>query len=497
MMHEPGKSDRPIVPQNPANNGRAKSLLAEREEGRGLTKEKAGPAPQADRTQRHVGSNPEGLHQVLERIRQAARRDKKLKFTSLWHHVYNVDRLREAYQGLSPHAAPGEDRVTWQQYGRELEGNLQNLSDRLARGVYQAKPVKRVYIPKMDGRQRPIGIPVLEDKIVQRATVQVLNAIYETDFLGFSYGFRPGRSQHRALDALTVAIQRKKVSYVLDADIRGFFDALDHEWLIKFIEHRIADPRVIRHVKKWLNAGVLEQGKLTEQEEGVPQGGSVSPLLANVYLHYAFDLWVEQWRHSRARGDVIVVRYADDFVVGFQNLSEAERFLAELRERFRRFGLELHPEKTRILEFGRFAAERRKKRGIGKPATFDFLGFTHCCGKSWRGTFWVRRLTMAKRLRAKLKQIKIELRHRRHAGIATVGAWLASVVRGHHLYYGVPGNGRRLRAFNYRVFLHWWAALCRRSQKGRISLERMNRIAARWLPRPRTHHPYPTERLCV
>jgi len=284
---------------------------------------------------------------------------------------------------------------------------------------------------------------------------------------------------------------------VLDADIRGFFDALDHEWLVKFIEHRIADPRVIRHVKKWLNAGVLEQGKLTEQEVGVPQGGSVSPLLANVYLHYAFDLWVEHWRHSRARGDVIVVRYADDFVVGFQNLSEAERFLAELRERFRRFGLELHPEKTRILEFGRFAAERRKKRGIGKPETFDFLGFTHCCGTCWRGTFWVRRLTMAKRLRAKLKQIKFELRRRRHSGVATVGAWLASVVRGHHLYYGVPGNGRRLRAFNYRVFVHWWAALCRRSQKGRISLERMNRIAARWLPRPRTYHPFPTERLCV
>ena len=497
MMHEPGKSDRPIVPQNPANNGRAKPLLAEREEGRGLAKENAEPAPQADRTQRRVGSNPEDLHQVLERIRQAARRDKELKFTSLWHHVYNVDRLREAYQGLSPHAAPGEDRVTWQQYGRELEANLQNLSGRLARGVYRAKPVKRVYIPKMDGRQRPIGIPVLEDKIVQRATVQVLNAVYETDFLGFSYGFRPGRSQHNALDALTVAIQRKKVSYVLDADIRGFFDALDHEWLVKFIEHRIADPRVIRHVKKWLNAGVLEQGKLTEQKEGVPQGGSVSPLLANVYLHYAFDLWVEQWRHSQACGDVIVVRYADDFVVGFQNLSEAERFLAELKERFRRFGLELHPEKTRILEFGRYAAERRKKRGVGKPETFDFLGFTHCCGKSRRGTFWVLRLTMAKRLRAKLKQIKFELRRRMHEGIATVGEWLASVVRGHHQYYGVPGNHRRLRAFSYRVFLHWWAAICRRSQKGRISLERMSRIAVRWLPRPRIHHPYPAERLCV
>jgi len=289
----------------------------------------------------------------LERIRQAARRDKELKFTSLWHHVYNVDRLREAYLGLKPHAAPGEDHVTWRQYGGELESNLQDLSRRLANGVYRARPVKRVYIPKADGRQRPIGIPVLEDKIVQRATVQVLKAVYESDFLGFSYGCRPGRCQHNALDALTVAIQRKKVNDVLDADIRSFFDTLDPEWLIRFIEHRIADPRVIRHVKKWLNAGVLEQGRLLEQEEGVPQGGSVSPLLANVYRHYAFDLWVQQWRDRRASGDVVIVRYADDFVVGFQKQSEAERFLAELKERFRKFGLERHPDKPRILEFGR------------------------------------------------------------------------------------------------------------------------------------------------
>lgn len=497
MMHEPGKSDRPIVPESPANTGRGKLLQVEREEGRGLAKEKSAPAPQAERTQRRVGSNPEGLHQALERIRQAARRDKGLKFTSLWHHVYDADQLREAYRGLAPHAAPGEDHVTWKQYGRELEANLQDLSDRLARGVYRAKPVKRVYIPKADGRRRPIGVPVLEDKIVQRATLQVLNAVYETDFLGFSYGFRPGRSQHNALDALTVAIQRKKVNYVLDADIRGFFDTLNHEWLVKFIEHRIADPRVIRHVKKWLNAGVLEHGRLMEQEEGVPQGGSVSPLLANLYLHYVLDLWTEQWRRRQSRGDVVIVRYADDFVVGFQNLSEAERFLVELKERFRKFGLELHPEKTRILEFGRYAAERRKKRGEGKPETFNFLGFTHCCGKGRQGTFRVLRLTMAKRLRAKLKEIKLELQHRTHEGIAAVGGWLASVVRGHHQYYGVPGNERRLRSFNYGVFLHWWTAICRRSQKGRISLERMTRIAARWLPRPRNYHPYPAERLCV
>jgi group II intron reverse transcriptase/maturase len=379
--------------------------MVEWEEGRGLAKENSVPPPQADWTQCHVGSDPEGLHQALERIRQAARRDKELKFTSLWHHVYCVDRLREAYLGLEAHAAPGLDRVTWEQYGRELEANLRDLSDRLARGVYRAKPVKRVYIPKADGRQRPIGMPVLEDKIVQRATVQVLNAVYETDFLGFSYGFRPGRGQHNALDALTVAIQRKKVNYVLDADIRSFFDTLDHEWLVRFIGHRIADPRVIRHVKKWLNAGVLEQGQLVEQEEGVPQGGSVSPLLANIYLHYALDLWADQWRHRQAHGDVVIVRYADDFVIGFQHLSDAERFLAELKKRFRGFGLELHPDKTRILEFGRFADERRRKRGAGKPETFNFLGFTHCCGKSQQGTFRVLRLTIAKRLRAKLQQI--------------------------------------------------------------------------------------------
>lgn len=497
MMNEPGKSDRPVRPVSPANIGRHKSRPAEWEEERGLAEENSVPMPQADRTLRRVGRDPEGLPPALERIRQAARRDKELKFTSLWHHVYNVDRLRESYRGLRPQAAPGEDHVTWRQYGRDLEANLQDLSDRLARGAYRARPVQRVYIPKADGRQRPIGIPVLEDKIVQRAAVQVLNAIYETDFVGFSYGFRPKRRQHNALDALAVAIQRKKVNWVLDADIRGFFDSLSREWLVTFIEHRIADPRVIRHVKKWLNAGVLEQGKHVETEEGVPQGGSISPLLANVYLHYVFDLWADQWRRRRARGDVIIVRYADDFVVGFQNQSEAEQFLNDLRARFRRFGLELHPEKTRILEFGRYAAERRKKRGAGRPATFDFLGFTHCCGKNRQGTFRLLRLTIAKRLRAKLKEVKCELRRRMHDGIAAVGEWLASVVRGHHVYYGVPGNERRLRAFNYRVFQSWWAVINRRSQKGRISLTRMTRIAARWLPRPRLHHPYPTDRLRV
>ena len=325
------------------------------------------------------------LQSALERIRQVACRDKGARFTALWHHVYNVDRLREAYFSLKRNAAPGVDGETWQHYGEDLEGNLQELCTRLKRGAYRAKPVRRVYIPKADGRQRPLGVTALEDKVVQRAVVKVLNAIYESDFLGFSYGFRPGRNPHNALDALYVGIMRKRVNWMLDADIRGFFDAIDHEWLMKFVEHRIADQRVLRHIKKWLNAGVMEDGKRTQAEKGTPQGGSVSPLLANVYLHYVFDLWVHQWRKRHARGEVIIVRFADDFTVGFQYREDAERFLEELRERFQRFHLELHPEKTRLMEFGRYAAENRKRRGEGKPESFDFLGITHTCDqdKEW------------------------------------------------------------------------------------------------------------------
>ncbi|MGA2497177.1 MAG: reverse transcriptase domain-containing protein, partial [Tepidisphaeraceae bacterium] len=344
---------------------------------------------------------------------------------------------------------------------------------------------------------RPIGMPVIEDKIVQRATTEVLNAIYEEDFLGFSHGFRPGRGAHDALDALTVAIQRKKVNWILDADIRSFFDMLSHEWLIRFVEHRIADPRVVRHIRKWLNAGVLEEGTVTVPEEGTPQGGSISPLLANIYLHYALDLWAEQWRRTKAHGDVIIVRYADDFVVGFQHESDARRFHEELRERFRRFNLELAEEKTRVIEFGRYAAERRSRRGDSKPPTFSFLGFTHICGKSRKGTFRLLRQTIPKRMRGKLQQVKLELKRRIHQGTTKVGRWLAAVVGGHYRYYGVPGNEPALRAFGHRVYLYWWQAICRLSQKGRITLERMNRIAARWLPTPRVHHPYPAERLTV
>lgn len=438
------------------------------------------------------------LPSALERIRQAAKKDRKMRFTALLHHVYNLDTLRDAYFRLKREAAPGVDGQTWKAYGEALEDNLRDLSARLKRGAYRAKPVRRVYIAKADGRQRPLGVPVLEDKIVQRATVQVLNAIYETDFLGFSYGFRPGRSQHNALDALYTGLLTRKVNWVLDADIRGFFDTIDHGWLVKFIEHRVADQRMVRLIQKWLNAGVLEDGTRTRSEEGTPQGGSASPLLANIYLHYVFDLWVQWWRRKYARGDVIVVRYADDFVVGFQNKSEAERFLADLRERFRKFRLELHPDKTRLLEFGPYAAEQRKRGGRGKPETFNFLGFTHICGKKRsNGMFTVLRQTMRKRLQAKLSEVKAELRRRWHDPIPVVGQWLRSVVGGHIRYYGVPMNSRALHTFRFQVGRFWHRALSRRSQNGRVTWERMRRIIDLWLPPARVCHPYPLRRLSV
>src|SRR5215207_5119340 len=372
-MNEHGKSDRPVVPVKSPNN--AGQSAAEGMEGSGLAKGNL-PQQNAPRTR-----SRDGALSALERVRHTARRDRKLRFTALLHHIYDITRLRTAYLALKREAAPGVDGETWRHYGETLEEHLHDLSERLKRGAYRAKPVRRVYISKEDGRQRPLGVPALEDKIVQRATVEVLNAIYETDFLGFSYGFRPGRSQHHALDALYVGLLTKKVNWVLDIDIRGFFDAIDHGWLVQFVEHRIADRRVVRLIQKWLNAGVLEEGKRTRVEEGTPQGGSASPLLANVYLHYVFDLWVQAWRQKRARGDVVVVRFADDIVMGFQVKSDAERFWAELAERFRKFRLELHPGKTRLLEFGPYATDNRKRLGLGKPETFNFLGFTHICGR--------------------------------------------------------------------------------------------------------------------
>jgi group II intron reverse transcriptase/maturase len=491
-MNDGGKSDKPVVPAKGANKGSGEPPPAERLEGRGLAKGNSGEQT------RFWTQGQTDLHDALDRIRKAAKEDKEQRFTALWHHVYNVNRLRQAYYALKREASPGVDGETWASYGAALETNLKDLSGRLERGAYRARPVKRVYIPKADGRQRPIGITALEDKIVQRATVEVLNAVYETDFLGISYGFRPGRSQHDALDAVTVAIEQRKVSWVLDADIRGFFDTMDHNRLMEFVAHRIADRRVQRHIQKWLNAGVLEDGVWREAEEGVPQGGSISPLLANLYLHYALDQWVHWWRQHRARGDVIVVRYADDFIMGFQYKDDAERMHAELRERLKKFNLELSEEKTRLIEFGRFAASNRDERGKGKPETFDFLGFVHICGRTRKGAYCVLRKTMAKKVCAKLKALSVELRKRINQRIADVGRWLRSVLIGHYQYYGVPRNYKSLHAFRNRVIERWRQALRRRSdKKGRITWERMNHLADRWLPTPRIVHPYPSERLRV
>ena len=460
-------------------------------EGRGRAKGNS-PERNAPRTQ-----GRDGAPSALERVRQAARRDRKQRFTALLHHVYNLDRLRSAYFALKRDAAAGIDGQTWRHYGESLEENLQDLSARLKRGAYRAKPVRRAYIPKTDGRRRPLGVPTLEDKIVQRSVVEVLNAVCEVDFLGFSHGFRPGRSPHDALDALTVGIERRNVNWVLDADIRSFFDTLEHGWLVKFVEHRIADRRIVRLIQKWLRAGVLEDGKRFVSEIGTVQGDSISPLLANIYLHYVFDLWVQHWRRKQSRGDVIVVRFADDFVVGFQRQDDAERFLTELRERFAKFGLELHPEKTRLIEFGRHAVQNRKDRGDGKPATFNFLGFTHSCSKTRRGEFTVLRQTMRKRWQAKLKEVRQRLRRDLHRPIPEQGAYLRSVVAGHIRYYGVPRNGPALMAFHHAVGRLWLRTLRRRSQKHRITWVRMRRLIARWLPHVYICHPYPDRRLRV
>jgi len=484
------KSDSPTVPMKSPN--KAGQPAAEVMEGKGLAK--GNPRQQnAPRTQRR-----QGAHSALERVRLAAARERRMRFTALLHHIYELETLRAAYRSLKREAAAGVDGETWRHYGERLEENLRDLADRVKHGAYRAKPVRRVYIPKADGRQRPLGVTALEDKVVQRASVEVLNTIYESDFLGFSYGFRPGRSQHHALDALYAGLLTKKVNWVLELDIRGFYDSIDHGWLVKFVEHRIADRRVVRLIQKWLNAGVLEDGKRMRMEEGTPQGSSISPLLANVYLHYAFDLWVRAWRRKYASGDMIVVRFADDIVLGFQYKSDAERFWKELEERFRKFRLELHPDKTRLLEFGPYAVDQRKRRGQAKPETFNFLGFTHICGKKRsNGRFTVLRQTIRARLQAKLSEVKAQLKRRLHDSVPEVGKWLRSVVEGHNRYYGVPMNSPALRLFRFHVVRLWHRALSRRSQNGRVRWDRMWRLVNRWLPPPRIHHPYPLRRLGV
>jgi group II intron reverse transcriptase/maturase len=429
-------------------------------------------------------------------VREVAQKDKDARFTALLHHV-SLARLRWAYWALNPKASPGADGVTWASYGQDLEASLRDLHERVQQGRYRAVPSRRVHIPKADGRLRPLGIASLEDKIVQRAVTEVLNAVYEVDFLGFSYGFRPGRGPHQALDALAAGIYRKKVNWVLDADIRDFFGQLDRGWLERFLRHRIADERVLRLIGRWLAAGVIENGEWTQNDKGSPQGASASPLLANVYLHYVLDLWADWWRKKHAHGDVIIVRFADDFIVGFEHQEDAGRFLDELRGRLAKFGLELHPGKTRLIEFGRHAARHRAARGEPKPETFTFLGFTHICAATRNGRFWIRRKTDPKKLAAKLAEVKAETRRRRCLPIPDQGRWLASVVRGHQAYYGVPGNYRAVHAFRTQVTRHWHQALRRRSQKTSITWPRMNRIVQHWLPLTRITHPFPEARFAA
>ena len=413
------------------------------------------------------------------------------------HHITG-DLLRTAYITLNRSAAAGVDDVTWREYGKKLKDHLPALHERVQSGRYRAMPSKRIWIPKPDGRKRPIGIAVLEDKIVQQAVAMVLNQIFEVDFLGFSYGFRPKRNPHNALDAVWVGIEKRKVNWVLDADIKGFFDAISHEWLLKFLEHRIADQRLLRLCRKWLRAGVSEAGQWSKTDVGTPQGAVISPVLANLYLHHVLDLWTDAWRKT-ARGDVIIVRYADDFVMGFQYRNEADLFLQQLQERMAKFGLELHQEKTRLIEFGRFAAANRSKRGEGKPETFDFLGFTHICAKTKRGNrFTIRRKTIAKRLRAKVKKMKGGIRLRMHDPIPEQGQWLRAVVLGHLNYYAVPGNKQSTDAFRTAAMREWLHALRRRSQKARsLTWKRFQRLVRTWLPTSKVRHPYPTQRLRV
>ena len=488
FMHAAGESHDCVVPAKAPNQDPQGST--EGPEGRRLIQENTVEANPSRMQSREIGSRG------LTGVREAAKKDKGLRFTALLHHV-TEGLLRDSFYALQRQAAPGVDRVTWQQYEQGLEARIKDLHGRVHRGAYRAQPSRRIYIPKPDGRQRPLGIAAVEDKVVQQAVVTVLNAIYEEDFIGFSYGFRPGKSAHDALDALTAGIVWKKVNWILDADVRGFFDNLDHGHLLQFIQRRVGDPRVLRLIQKWLKAGVSEDGEWSETKVGTPQGAVISPLLANIYLHYVLDQWVVWWRKRYACGDMVMVRYADDFVIGFEHRKVAERFLEQLRERLRESGLELHPEKTRLIQFGRFAIENRQRNGEGKQETFNFLGFTHACGTIHKtGKFTVLRKTIGKRMAAKLKAIKAELRRRMHEPIKDTGDWLRAVVRGYFNYHAVPGNFPRLRSFRHDVIRSWWQAVRRRGQRP-LRREVFDRIVAQHLPVPAIVHPYPLERFCA
>ena len=488
MMHGREKSDSAIVAVKPTN--KAVPTAAEPVEPR------AGAKGNARQQSTHRTQGRERVAQALERVRQAARQRKKERFTALLHHI-SIDCLRMAFFALKRDAASGVDGLTWPTYEADLDRNLTDLHERVHRGAYRALPSRRTYIPKADGKQRPLAVAALEDKIVQRATAAVLNAIYEEDFLGFSYGFRPKRGQHNALDALVVGITSRRVNFIFDADVASFFDSVSKDWLVRFVEHRIGDPRIVRLIQKWLKAGVLENGVVTVSEKGTGQGSVISPLLANVYLHYVFDLWAERWRRHEATGDMILMRYADDIVVGFEHEADARRFWDDMRKRFEEFSLSFNPDKTRLIEFGRFAAERRAHRGLGKPETFNFLGFTFICERNSRGQFLIKRTTRRDRMQATLRRIKEELRRRMHEPIPEQGAWLKQVVRGFFAYHAVPTNGSALGAFYYYVKRIWLRTLRRRSQKDRFSWQRMHGLAADWLPQPRILHPYPDKRFAV
>jgi group II intron reverse transcriptase/maturase len=489
MMHGREKSDPAIVAAKPSNEtGVPVEETVERREGA------AGKADQ-QRTLRTQGRA--GVDQGLGRIREAARQKEKERFTNLLHHV-SVAQLREAFYALRRNAAAGVDGLTWRDYEADLERRLEALHDRVHRGgPYHPLPSQRRYIAKADGRQRPLAVAALEDKIVQRAVQEVLGAIYEEDFLGFSYGFRPGRGAHDALDALVVGIKSRRVNWIVDADIRSFFDTVSHDWLIRFLEHRIGDQRIIRLIQKWLKAGVLEDGKVVVSEMGTGQGAVISPLLANVYLHYVIDLWAAQWRGREAKGDMIIVRYADDLVAGFEHEADARCFLDAMRQRLAEFALSLHPDKTRIIEFGRHAAAERERRGLGKPETFNFLGFTFISGKSQRGRFLVKRRTRRDRLRAKLKEVKEALKRRMHQSIPEVGAWLGQVVRGYFHYHAVPTNYEALAGFRYHVTRLWHRALHRRGNRNQMAWARLTTIVDTYLPRSCILHPWPEQRFAV
>ena len=482
------KSDPAIVAMKRANKaGRPAAEPVER---------RAGAEGNAGQHSTHRSQSRARVTQALGRVRQAARQGKKEKLTALLHHV-NVDTLREAFYALRRKAAPGADGVTWQDYEAGLEPRLEDLHGRVHRGAYRPQPSRRTYIPKADGQRRPLAIAALEDKIVQGAAVMALNAIYEEDFLGFSYGFRPGRGPHDALDALVVGIADRKVSWILDADIRSFFDTVSQEWLVRFVEHRIGDKRIVRLIQKWLRAGILEDGIVNVSDRGTGQGSVISPLLANIYLHYVFDLWAERWRRREAAGDMIIVRYADDVVAGFEHEADARRFLDAMRARFEAFALSLHPDKTRLIEFGRHAAANREQRGLGKPETFDFLGFTFISGKSRQGKFLIHRKSRRDRVQAKLTAVKEELRQRMHGPIREQAEWLRQVVTGWFNYHAVPTNGAALSAFRHHVIELWRRTLRRRGDKHRMTWRRIAKLADDWLPRPRILHPWPNQRFAV